>query len=188
MPAPLLMMLPAIMQAITQAIPALATLFGKDAEKVGQKVAAATTVIDIVTKATGAVNAQDAVEQIARDPAKAEAARTAVLSDPGISMMLTEVGGGIAAAHARAVDSAQPPLYKNPAMWISVLLMPLIYYVVMMVIGIPWGDRMIATEITQDVRSMVIATIVSGVLMGIMGFWLGTSYGSARKTDIIANR
>jgi len=187
MPAPIMIMLPAIMQSITQMIPALATLFGKNAEKVGEKVSAATAIVDIVTKATGAVNAQDAVEKMAADPAKAEAAKAAVLADPGVNMMLTEVGGGIAAAHQRAIDPAQPPLHRNPAFWISLLLLPMAYYVVVSVIGIPWGGKFLSADVSQEVRSMVIGGIMGSVLGGIVAFWLGTSYGSARKTDIIAH-
>ena len=185
MAAPILMMLPAIMQAITQAIPALSTLFGKDGEKVGQKVGAATAVIDIVTKAVGGVNAQDAVEKITTDPAKADVARAAVMADPVIGGMLLEVGGGIAAAHARAIDPAQPPLHKNPAFWMSLMLLPMAYYVVVAVIGVPWEGKMLAADVSQEVRSMVIGGIMGSVIGGIVAYWMGTSYGSARKTDMI---
>lgn len=177
-----------IIAALGEVIPSIAALFGKDGEKVAAKTAAATKVIEVVTNAVGAVNGQDAVEKLAADPEKLAVAKAALYSDPTIGGMLMEVGGGIAAAHQRAIDPAQPALYKNPAFWISLLLMPMAYYVVVAVIGVPWNGQMLAADVSQEVRSMVIGGIMGTVLGGIVAFWLGTSWGSARKTDLIAGR
>jgi muramidase (phage lysozyme) len=185
MAAPLLIPL---VTMLGQLIPSLAALFGKDGEKIAAKTAAATKAIEIVTTAVGAMNGQDAVEKIAADPAKLAAAQAALFADPMIGGMLTEIGGGIAAAHQRAVDPAQPPFWKNPAFWVSMLLLPMAYYVVVAVIGVPLGDgKFVSANVTQDVRSMVIGGVMGSVLGGIVAFWLGTNYGSSRKTDMIAS-
>ena len=41
---------------------------------------------------------------------------------------------------------------------------------------------------TNDIRAMVVSSIISLVLGSVTGFFLGTSYGSQRKTDMLAER
>lgn len=181
MAAPLMLFLPAAMQAITQMIPALSTLFGKNAEKVQEKVGAATQIVDIITKATGAPNAQAAVEAMTNDPAKLEVAKAAVLGDPVISMMLTEVGGGgITGARAAAADPNQAPLHKNGAFIISLLFVLMMFFVVTVVLIVDKNP-------TPELKVQVVQAVI-GLVMMAGAFWLGTTYGSARKTEIMATK
>ena len=58
------------------------------------------------------------------------------------------------------------------AMWITAALLPLVYIVV-------W--RVLTGQFSPEVQSMVIGSVVSGVLSAITGFWLGSSASSQRK-------
>ncbi len=73
-----------------------------------------------------------------------------------------------------------PPFWEQPAIYITALLMPLVYYVVYKVMNGVGGEQM---------QTMVITAIVSGTLGAIVGFWLATSFSSAKKDDaIMANQ
>ena len=68
----------------------------------------------------------------------------------------------------------------SPALWISCGLLPLVYIVV---VGVMFGEGW-----TNDIRAMVVSSIISLVLGSITGFFLGTSYGSQKKTAMLADR
>ena len=91
-------------------------------------------------------------------------------------------GGGIkgAAERAQAMAEGNAPMYKNPAFVVTMMLMPLVYTVVGAVL---WKEN-----IPQDLLVMTVTAVISGVLSGIMGFWLGTSFGSSKKTDLLARK
>ena len=70
--------------------------------------------------------------------------------------------------------------WMSPALWVAVLILPLVYLVVAAVMfGEGW---------TNDIRAMVVSSIISLVLGSITGFFLGTSYGSQQKTTMLADR
>jgi membrane protein DedA with SNARE-associated domain len=56
----------------------------------------------------------------------------------------------------------------------------MVYIVVLTVLGI-MGKNDFATEI----KIMVVSAVISGVLGAITGFWLGTSFSSSRKTELL---
>lgn len=171
----LLTMLPAIMQAITQAVPALATLFGKNAEKVQDKIEAASAIVDIVTTATGSVNAQEAVEKIAADPQVAAKAKAAVLSDPVVMMMLGEAGGGgIDGARAFVTANANNPqtigILSVVTYWVLGFLTFANVAGFAMAGILAWNDR---DEWQQIVSTLIQADI--NAAFAAVGFWLGSS-------------
>lgn len=90
-------------------------------------------------------------------------------------------GGGIAGAReADAVAKENGKPWRSPALLVSAALLPLVYIVVAAVLfGEGW---------TNDIRAMVVSSVISLVLGSISGFFLGTSYGSQRKTDLLAER
>jgi lysozyme len=167
----------AALPALTQAIPSLIRLFGKG-ERSEQNAQAAEKVAAIVQEATGATNVQEAVERMQRDPEARQRARDAVeqrwfeLQEAG--------GGGIAAARDYNLKSADVPFWKQPAFVIAVLLLPLVYYVAVVVLQL--GD------FSQETKAMVVAAIITGVLGGITGFFLGSSVSSRAKDEMIAKR
>ena len=88
----------AVLPSIISAIPKLGKLFGSGSEVADRNIKAAEMVVDVVTQATGAVNAQQAAERLASDPAAVQAATKAVDS---IWYELSEAGGGGIEGRAR---------------------------------------------------------------------------------------
>ncbi len=181
MPLPILAILAAVGPIISELIPQVAKAFDRKAET-GAKLEAATKIVDTLTKATGSVNIVEAVEKMQGSAEVLTAARNAVVTEPAI-MGLLEIGGGIAEARRVAADPAQVPYWRNPAMIVTVLLAPLLYIVVIAVtfnLGGAGQDGW-----SDEMRSVVVTAIVTGLLGSLSGFWLGSSFGSTRKTDMI---
>ena len=74
------------------------------------------------------------------------------------------------------MDNTVQPFWKQPAIYITAMIMPLIYYVTYSVMHGVGGETM---------QTMVITAIVSGSLGTIGGFWLGSSQSSNKKDDAI---
>ena len=92
---------------------------------------------------------------------------------------IVEVGGGIEAAREANVEmtKAGVPLWGNPAFIVSMVLLVPVYAVIASVIGllgpIQWDDNV----------KMLVVGLISNVVSGTMGFWLGSSFGSQKKSD-----
>jgi len=175
-------MLPFVAAALPfliQAAPALIRLFG-DGEQSEKNAKAAETVAELAKEVTGETTAEGAANAIAADPAQAQAFAQAVEAK---WYELTGEAGGGGIAGARKADAAMQAAGKpwmSPSLWISLALLPLVYLVVAAVLfGEGW---------TNDIRAMVVSSIISLVLGSVTGFFLGTSYGSQRKTDLLAER
>lgn len=170
MAAPLIPILTAVLPSIVQAIPKLGQLFGSGSEVAQRNVKAAELVVNTVTQATGAVNAQDAAERVATDPAAAQAAARAV---EGIWYQLTEVGsGGIAQARQDDTRAALSGLraWHSPSFWALLLLLPVVYMLVGSVAGL-WGY----TAWSDDVRAAIATAVVSLIVGGASGYYWGST-------------
>jgi lysozyme len=166
----------AALPSIIEAIPKLGRLFSSGSKSAERNLAAAEAVVSIVQEATGAANAQQAVEMVQRDPVARQAAAEAVERR---WMELTEAGGGGIAGAREAVKTAPGPS-KNPVLWVSAALLPLVYMVVAAVLFRDgWSD---------EVRAMVVAAVVTGALGAVTSYWLGTSISSAKKDDALMGR
>jgi muramidase (phage lysozyme) len=160
----------AALDAISAVIPAI-----KDVKN--QK--AAETVVSVAKEALGARNEQEVVDSM-KDPVAANAVKTALearwydIQESG--------GGGITGARKAAMELSERPegMLRNPAFIVSMLLLPLVYITMG---AVYWG-----ADMPQDLKIMTVTAIISGVLNGIMGFWLGTSMSSSKKTDLLAKR
>lgn len=162
----------AVLPSIIGAIPDLIKIFGaKDQPVAERNVKAAERVVDIVVKATGAVNAQEAAEKLASDPAARTAAQEAVRAQ-WFDIVGEAGGGGIEGARKANLDAAEVPLLRQPAFWISLALLPLVY---LLVCDMLWGDGWTAEQRTQ------MATAILGVVAMVGAFFLGSSWSSQRK-------
>jgi muramidase (phage lysozyme) len=189
-----------LLSAISAFVPALAKIFNDGSAK-GQKIEALAPLLsDALVRVTGAVNLQDAAEKVQADPVAAQAAQKAV---EDVVYHLSEVGGGIEAARKWSTDvsAMNVSLWRMPSFVITVILFPLIYFVVFIVLAGRGTATMLAALITTntelldriaigfaisaDMQNVVITAVIAGVLSGITGFFLGTSYGSQRKTDSV---
>ena len=163
MPIPALVT--ALLPSVISAIPRLAQIFKPGSEVAERNVAAATAVLDIVTKATGSVNAQAAVEAIKADPVQLAAATKAVESR-WLELVPAD-GGGIEGA--RKADAAISGNYMmhSPSFWVAIALLPLVYMIVGSVVGLfgtPWSE---------DVRSAIANGVVGMVIGAIAGYYFG---------------
>ncbi|MBK8772269.1 MAG: glycoside hydrolase family 19 protein [Rhizobiales bacterium] len=170
----------AAISALSGLIPEVAKLFPPGSEVAQRNVALASAVVDHVTQAVGAANAQDAVQRIVDDPAAAQSAQQAVQA---AWFDLQEAGGGGiqgAREYSQKVAESGAPPYKLPSLWISVALLPLVYFVVVRVLTAP------KDIFSGEVQSMVIGAVIGAVLGSITTYWLGSSSGSQKKTDLLA--
>lgn len=177
MPAPLLPIFAALLPTITQLIPALATVFKPGSEVAQRNVAAATVVANALTEATNSPNLQAAVEAMQADPEAVRLA-TAAVTAPEVWGLLEVGGGGVAAARKQAADPAQTPPWMNPAVWVAILVLPLVYIATVAVLLGVGGQTF-----SDDVKALVVTALFTGALGAITGFFLGSSLGSQRKTE-----
>ncbi len=169
----------AVLPSLIEAIPKLGKVFGSGSEVADRNIRAAELVVETVKAATGAVNAQDAAERIKADPAAARAAAQAVDS---IWYELTEAGGGgVEGARKAAAEYAMPDgprFWFNPAFWVSMILLAM---PIMLLVDVFYVHP---ASYTGEIRTQ----IVTGVLMVISmvgAYWIGTSFSSARKTELM---
>ncbi len=162
----------AALPALFEAVPKLMKKFGDGTSVPERNVAAVQVALDIAKDAIGARTEQELAEAVKTDPISANAVRIAVEENWG---RIDEVGGGIAAAREANVAQSQIEPKRNLALWVTCLLLPLVYLTVCAVL---FRDGW-----SQDVRAMVVASVVTGLLSGITGYWLGTSFSSAKKDD-----
>jgi putative chitinase len=167
----------AALPALISAVPELARMFSSGSATSERNIKAAEVVMSVAKEAIGARNEQELVDTLQRDPEAANQVRQAVKDN---WYRLEEVGGGIQAARAaNAQAQGDKPLHHNPAVWISaaLLLFPLMLMVDVFYIHPDSYDGNLRTQII---------TAVLAVIMMVGGYWLGTSAGSQKKTDLLA--
>jgi hypothetical protein len=167
-----------LLAILSDFVPQILHLFGRDQSEVAQRnIAAGQLVANTVIKATGTAGLGEAIDKIASDDAAKKAAQAAVNDAWDDIMELTEVGtGGVDAARKFATaQSADGPWWRflaNGAFWMGLFLSPLIYMVVYKVL---WGDS------SEQLKTVVVTAIVSGLLGAITGFWFGAAYQHVRQ-------
>lgn len=163
MPIPAL--ITALLPSVVAAIPRLAQIFKPGSEVAERNVAAASAVMDIVTQATGSVNAQAAVEKLQTDPAAVAAATKAVESN--WFQLAPADGGGIAGARQADAAMSGNDMMHSPSFWVAIALLPLVYMIVGSVVGLfgtPWSE---------DVRSAIANGVVGMVIGALAGYYFG---------------
>ena len=167
--------LAALIPSVVSMIPELAKLFGSGSAVSERNIKAAEKVAEVVVAATKTPNLQGAVERMEADPQARAAAREAVAP---IIDLVEAGGGGIAGARTFNVQAAGIPAWRMPAVWVTVALLLPVYAVVGAVLFMPGWSNEIRLQVVTAV--LVVISVVSA-------YWLGSSSGSARKTDIIAS-
>lgn len=164
--------LAAALPALIEVAPKLGRIFSSGSETAERNIQAAEMVVGIAKEAIGAKNEQELVETIKADPGAAQTVRDAIDANWG---RIDEVGGGIKAAREANIAQSNLDPRRNMALWVTVMLLPLVYLTVCAVLFT--GDW------TSETKAMVVAAVISGVLGAITGYWMGTSYSSAKKDD-----
>ncbi|MGL4557620.1 MAG: hypothetical protein ACRCV5_08965, partial [Afipia sp.] len=166
----------AVLPSIVESIPKLGKLFGSGSEVAERNIKAAEAVVEVVKGATGAINAQEAAEKIKADPVAREAATKAV---EAAWYELAEAGGG-GIEGARNANTAfmesGVPMWKNPALLISLVL---IVMPMMLVVDVLFVHP---ENYTGELRVQIVTAVLAVIAM-IAGYWIGTSFSSARKDE-----
>jgi hypothetical protein len=171
------MLLPALLGLIPQLAPILGPKKAGKIEAYGQL---ATAITNAITQATGTTNLQAGLEAMQADPEVKSKTASAVLSTPAVAAVMESQeagGGGIGGARKFALEGAGIPFWRRGEFLISILLLALVYMIVIAVLFINpalWS----ATD-----RSQILMLAVA-VTSGVMGYWIGSSIGSMRKTEI----
>lgn len=64
---------------------------------------------------------------------------------------------------------------------VAMVLMPLVYMTVATVLGL-----LGSTKFSTEIQSMVVTAVVTGTLGTIVGYFMGSSAGSAQKTELLS--
>jgi len=165
-PMPIAPIIGALLPSVIEAIPKLGKLFGSGSEVAERNVKAAELAVGIVQEAVGARNAQEAAELVKTDPQAAQAAKAAIESR---WLELSEAGGGgIDAARKADMATSGGDLLKSASFWVALLLLPLVYLLVLSLIGLvgtaSWSD---------DVRAGLAGSLISAIVGGLVGYYYG---------------
>lgn len=164
----------AVLPALVEVVPSLIRIFGSS-PRAEANAKAAEIVVNAAKVATGSTNEQDLLQKLeSKDPVVITAVENAV-KEVWFEISIDPVG----IDKAREANFHSEGFWKQPAFWITCLLLPLVYGVVGAVLGLVG-----TTSFSVEIQIMVVSSIVSGLLAAISGFWLGTSWSSARKTEI----
>ena len=168
----------AAIPALIQAAPSLIRIFG-NGEQADKNAKAAEAVAQIARDVTGSDTTEAAVQAIQDSPTMQQTFSTAI-EEKWYQITGEAGGGGIAGARQFDRETQQGKPWLSPALWVAAALIPLVYIVVC---GVMFG-----ADWTIEIRAMVVSSIISLVLGSITGFFLGTSYGSQQKTQMLAGK
>jgi len=162
MPIPAI--LAALLPVLTSAVPELVKIIKPDSAAAEKNAA---KVFEIAKTAISAANEQEVAERVAADPAAAQAVRQAVQER---WFELAEVGGGVAAAREAdlAAQAGSGDMLRSPSFWIAMTLLPLVYLLVLSLIGMIGSARW-----SDDVRAGLAGSLISAIVGGLVGYYYG---------------
>jgi hypothetical protein len=171
---PVLPFIAAALPALLQAAPALIRIFGggEQSEKNAQ---AAEKVVEIAKTVTGERTSEGAVTKIQADPAMAQAFN----AEAQKQFLEIEALADKRVDAARVFNSSEPALFGN---WKFVhLLSALVAISAIVAIG-----YVLTTSSDTGERTMALQTLLIGGFAGVLAYWIGSSSGSDKKTDMAA--
>ena len=172
---PVLPVLTALLPTIVGMIPSLAKVFTDGTSVQDRNIAVAQKVGDLLVQATQAPNLQGAVESMQADPSVLEAAKKAVETE--FYSLIEAGGGGITGARQYNIEVSTNAFWRMPAFWISLILMPLLYGTVYLVLT---GGQ----DFSGELRAAIASSVVTGILGGVIGFWLGSSFTTSKSRGL----
>lgn len=168
----------AALPALFDAVPRLLKTFTDDGQTVPERnIAAVQIAVEAAKQAVGASNEQALVETLKNDPEAAAKVRAAV--DSQWAMITDASGVPDARKQDAALTQSEKGFWHSPVFWITLMLLPMVYYVV---------DAVLTGNFTSDVKAMVIGVVMGTVAGSIVTYWFGTTNGSARKTDLLSGK
>lgn len=175
--------LPAIAQflvgAAAEQIPRLAQIFKPSSPVAERNVQLATIALDVVQKAVGAANAQEAVERIKTDPEALQAARLAIDANWAQLQEAHEASIGKAREFARAAP--ERIVFGN-------MVFHEILALLMVMISAGGAAAVLAGEFSNELKIAVVTLMIVGGYTGIKEFFFGGSRGSDTKNQALLDR
>ena len=169
----------ALLPTVIELIPKLGSLFGSGSKVSERNTVAATAILDVVQKATGAVNAQEAVERMQSDPAALSAATKAVEDEWFKLHQAAEAS--TQAARDFSVVYAQTHNVRTVLGNLTFLeVLSLLLIVTTLTGGISvliWGG------IDPQLKGAVVTLMLIGGYTSVTNFWYGSSLGSKKKDN-----
>lgn len=170
----------AIFTTISSAIPELKKLWDGDTPVSERNIGTVKKVVEIAQNSIGAVNAQEMQERVIASKEDAQTVRSAIQSN---WFELVESGGGIVEAAKRDKEfreGGKNP-FRSPALIISLglMLFPILAYVDLMFLH--------PAAYTDEMKMTLLVASIS-VLSGVMGYWIGGSFGSTMKTEAMLKK
>lgn len=175
--------LAAAIPALIQALPDFAKIF-KSPDVAERNVEAVVKATDIIMQATGASNVQEAVEKVQADPVVAQAANQAVrMSTADLADIVERVNamdqGNIKAA--RDYNTAEPFMINTR--WMK---LKFIHVLSLLFVGFSGSFVMMHWySLTPELKGAVITLMIIAGWNGVRDYWMGSSEGSARKTELL---
>lgn len=161
-------------------LPNFAKIFSK--EDVSERnVEAIVKATDIVVNSVGAVNAQEAVEKIKSDPESKIVANEAVKANAADLIDALERINAIEQgniASARIFSASEKPIVGR---FKFIHLLSALF----VLLGGGAAVYILATSTESTERAMALQTLLIVGFAGVANFWLGSSDGSAKKTEIL---
>lgn len=175
--------LPAIAQflvgAAAEQIPRLAQIFKPSSPVAERNVQLATIALDVVQKAVGATNAQEAVERIKTDPAALQAARLAI--DANWAQLQEAHEASIGRAREFARGAPDRIVFGN-------MVFHEILALLMVMISAGGAAAVLAGEFSNELKIAVVTLMIVGGYTGIKEFFFGGSRGSDTKNQALLDR
>ncbi|MBF0170806.1 MAG: lysozyme [Nitrospinae bacterium] len=170
---PMLPFIAAALPALLNAAPDLIRVFG-GGEQSEKNAKAAEKVVDIAKAVTGETTAEGAVAKIQTDPAMTEA----FAQEARAQFLEIEELAEKRVAAAREFNKADEPMFWR-VKFVHILSL-LVAASALIAIGYILVASSDATE-----RSMALQTLLVVGMGGVMGYWIGSSQGSDKKTDMM---
>ena len=166
MGVPAIPIIKALLPSLVQHLPRLGKLFGSGSAVAERNIEAAQIALQVVQTATGARNAQEAVETIAADPEARQRAADAIDAE---WLHIGEAGGGgiHGARQADRAAAAAGGWWRSPSFVVALALLPLVY---MVLVSVLFG---VGPDWPSDVRAAIATAIVSLIVGGLMGYYFG---------------
>ncbi len=162
------------------AIPRIASLWKGKSEVAERNVALGSAILETVSKAVGAANAQEAVERVRADPAAAQVAREAIDREWGKLDELREAS--IGAAREFALRSPERIIVAN-------MVFHEVLGLLMVLISAGGGlAALFWSDISSELKGAIVTLMLIGGWTGVREFFFGGSRGSDIKTALMAQR
>lgn len=161
-------------------IPQVKKLFDPSVPVAERNVGAAVAVLQTITDVAKTADVHAAVAAMKSDPVLRQEVTTAVLTHPEVIGLL-EIGGGIVEARKANAEAATVPLTRDRALIFGLIFMVAVFMLL--------ADFLFVHPSNYDgnLRTQIVTAILA--LAAVVGaYFFGTSQGSQRKTDILANQ